>query len=470
MVNEGDGVARRGTDRPAPTEEIHLMVGVDAASEVQRQMKIQQRGIRAGTHDGALLCLGFGASVVRGETGGAADGPVLTGQLAGQQFLGGGVTGDLLEGQQGDEAVLEGAKAAFDFAFGLRAGRDQVRDAQGGEGALELRTGIAVVARGLMAKQGQAIGVDRHRQAVQGERAAKVLEVVPGGVGGDEGGGHEFAGVVIHGQQEGLFIFIRPPLVDGGIMLPQFAQAGAFPAAAGLGQGRGRADQQREVSAGVSGDGFAVADEGEAGGQFVGDELIVGRPLERQEGLQKLPDLGGPGGAMVAAGEAEGEGGGLPQPGGAQAEEVGPADAQELGGGVRVQVAAVESVERLVEELEGEAIGELMFCKRPLIGGAVGRARLFVGLRFAPASSKPGPANERFPLSWEAAPPVSFCSHIKSPFVPAPTGSMILVDQHRQRPFGLIEWWALLAAFLPVTLGTLLSVWAVRALFLMSGV
>ena len=90
---------------------------------------------------------------------------------------------------------------------------------------------------------------------------------------------------------------------------------------------------------------------------------------------------------MVAAGEAEGEGGGLPQPGGAQAEEVGPADAQELGGGVRVQVAAVESVERLVEELEGEAIGELMFCKRPLIGGAVGRARLFVGLRFAPASS-----------------------------------------------------------------------------------
>ena len=36
MVNEGDGVASRGTDRPAPTEEIHLVVGVDAASEVQR--------------------------------------------------------------------------------------------------------------------------------------------------------------------------------------------------------------------------------------------------------------------------------------------------------------------------------------------------------------------------------------------------------------------------------------------------
>jgi len=47
---------------------------------------------------------------------------------------------------------------------------------------------------------------------------------------------------------------------------------------------------------------------------------------------------------------------------------------------------------------------------------------------------------------------------------------MILVDQWKQQPFGLIEWWALAAAFLPVTLGTLLSVWAVKVLFSMSGV
>ena len=279
------------------------MIGVDAASEVQRQMEIQRRGIRTSTQDGALFFLGFGASVVWGQAGGAADGAILTGQLAGQQFLSGGVIGDLLEGQERDDAFLEGAKAAFDFAFGLRAGRDQVRDAQGGEGTLELRTRIAVIARGLMAKQGQAISVDRHRPAVEGEGATKVLEVVPGGVGGDKNGGQKFAGMVIHGQQEGLFLFIRPPLVNGGIMLPEFAQASPFPAAAGLGDGRGRTDQQREVSAGVSGDRFAVADESKAGGQFVGDELIVGRPLERQEGLQELLDLGGPGGAMVATGE-----------------------------------------------------------------------------------------------------------------------------------------------------------------------
>ena len=129
--------------------------------------------------------------------------------------------------------------------------------------------------------------------------------------------------------------------------------------------------------------------------------------------MQELLDLGGPGGAMVAAGEVEGEGGGLLKPSGAQAKEVSPTDVQELGGGVRVEVAAVESGERLAEELQGEPFGELMFCKRPLSRGGVRRARLFVGLRSAPASSKPGPADERFcPL--ERTTP-------QSHFVPAPT-------------------------------------------------
>ena len=118
------------------------------------------------------------------------------------------------------------------------------------------------------------------------------------------------------------------------------------------------------MTAGVSGDGFAVALESEAGGEFVGHELIVGGALEWEEGLQELLDLGGPGGAMAASREVEGEGGGLPKPGGAQAKEVRPANAQELSGGVRVQIAAIKSVERLVEKLYGETFGELMFCKR----------------------------------------------------------------------------------------------------------
>jgi len=94
----------------------------------------------------------------------------------------------------------------------LGTGGDEVRDAQRrGEGPLELRAGIATVGGGHMAKQGQAIGVEGQRQAVNGEGAAEVLEVVPGGIGGDEGAGHEFAGMIIHGEQQGLFVVGRPP-------------------------------------------------------------------------------------------------------------------------------------------------------------------------------------------------------------------------------------------------------------------
>jgi hypothetical protein len=73
--------------------------------------------------------------------------------------------------------------------------------------------------------------------------------------------------------------------------------------------------------------------------------------LERQEGLQELLDLGGPVGAMVAARRVEGESGRLLKPGDSQAKEVSPTHTQELGGGVRVELAAVECVQGLVEEL-----------------------------------------------------------------------------------------------------------------------
>lgn len=52
-----------------------------------------------------------------------------------------------------------------------------MRDAQRGEGALELRAGIA------------AIGGEREGQAVKQKGAAKMLEVVPGGVGRNKDGG-----------------------------------------------------------------------------------------------------------------------------------------------------------------------------------------------------------------------------------------------------------------------------------------
>lgn len=126
MVNEGDDMAGGGTDRPTATEEIDLVVGVDAPSQMQGKMEIQQAGVGTRMEYRALFFLSFGAGIVRGQVGRATDGAILACQFAGQQFLCGGVGGDFLVGQEGDDSLLESAKATFDFAFGLRAGRDQM--------------------------------------------------------------------------------------------------------------------------------------------------------------------------------------------------------------------------------------------------------------------------------------------------------------------------------------------------------
>ena len=82
------------------------------------------------------------------------------------------------------------------------------------------------------------------------------------------------------------------------------------------------------MTAGVSGDGLAITLESKAGEEFIRDELVVGRSLERQEVLQELLDLGRPDAVMIATGELEREGGGLLKPGGSQAEEMSATDAQ----------------------------------------------------------------------------------------------------------------------------------------------
>jgi hypothetical protein len=54
---------------------------------------------------------------------------------------------------------------------------------------------------------------------------------------------------------------------------------------------------------------------------------------------------------MVAPGEPEGEVGRVLKPSRSQAKEMSTTDAQQLGGGVRVQLPPIEGVEGLVEEL-----------------------------------------------------------------------------------------------------------------------
>ena len=167
--------------------------------------------------------------------GGAADGGILVGDLAIQDNLSGGVIVDVFISQERYQALLQGSKAAFDLAFGLWAGGDQMGHTQGGEGALELGTGITVIGHGIMTEEAEAIGVDDQRYAMLEKEPAKVLEVIPGGIGGNKDCTQKFSGMIIDGQQQGLLVGGWPPLVDGGIVLPEFVEAGTFPAAAGFG-------------------------------------------------------------------------------------------------------------------------------------------------------------------------------------------------------------------------------------------
>ena len=132
---------------------------------------------------------------------------------------------DLFIGQECHQAILQGAKAAFDLALGLRAGGDQMGDAKCGEGPLEFRTGIAVIRHRIVAKETEAVGVDHQGQAVPEKQAAEMLEMIPRGVGGDKDCAQEFSRMISDGQEQGLLGLGGPPLVAGGIVLPQFINA-----------------------------------------------------------------------------------------------------------------------------------------------------------------------------------------------------------------------------------------------------
>ena len=76
-----------------------------------------------------------------------------------------------------------------------------------------------------MAKEAEAVGIDHQWQAVPEKEAAKVLKVIPSSVGGDKDGTQKFSRMIIDRQEQGLFFLGGPPLVNGGIVLPQFIDA-----------------------------------------------------------------------------------------------------------------------------------------------------------------------------------------------------------------------------------------------------
>ena len=350
MVDHRNDLGPAGRDRPVLAEEVQGVIGVEAALEVERQVEIQQRDGGHGAQARALFLEGFVPSVVGGQPGGAADVLlVVPVDLGLEESVGGFEIGRVLEGQKGDQAPLESVKAAFDLAFGLRVGSDAMGHAQGGEGALELRVGVEAVGGGTVAEEGQAIGVEASRRAIFFQGRAQMGEVAPGRVAGHERAGDDFAGVVIGGEEERGVSVVGPPGMGRGVVLPEFADGGALPAAARFGAGRLWSDEGREVLADVGGDGRAGAGEAETAVQFVGQEGEVERLAVGQTAGEEIAGGLRPRGVVVAAGGLREERAVVLQPLVAQLVETSRSDVQSLGGGEGIESAVVESCDDFLD-------------------------------------------------------------------------------------------------------------------------
>ena len=71
-------------------------------------------------------------------------------------------------------------------------------------------------------------------------------------------------------------------------MLPEFAQAGAFPSAASFGARFRLADEIGEMHSDKGGNRLTMTFKTEADGQFIGGQLKIGRFLQRYKILEEL--------------------------------------------------------------------------------------------------------------------------------------------------------------------------------------
>ena len=115
------------------------------------------------------------------------------------------------------------------------------------------------------------------------------------------------------------------------------------------------------MCSGEGGHRLPMAFETEASFQFVGQQLEVGRLLEREELLEEGNDLRRPVWPMVAARELGGEVGAFSEKAGAKPVKVGAADLQLEGGISDVDQPLIELLEDLLEKQVGDAFGDLLF-------------------------------------------------------------------------------------------------------------
>ena len=115
------------------------------------------------------------------------------------------------------------------------------------------------------------------------------------------------------------------------------------------------------MGSGEGGHRFPMALEAQAGFQFVGQQLKVGRFLEWDELLEEGDDFRRPVRPMVAAGELGDELRAVPEEAGAESVKLGASDLELEGRLSEVDQPLIELLEDLLEKQMGETFGELRF-------------------------------------------------------------------------------------------------------------
>lgn len=206
MVYDGDRLARGGSDFIISTFKIDGLVVVDLARSAHREVQIEQAGHGCRSDSTIVFQQCLVPYFHRYLAGAALFGAVLAGDFHLENLLRMVVGFDFGMRQKCDHTVLKGCEAPFDFSFSLGRRCDEVSNAKPAQSSLKLTFWIAVITAGTGSKEAQAVGVDGFGQAVGFKSEAKVLEVIPCGLGGNEGACDDVAGVVVNGEQEILFI------------------------------------------------------------------------------------------------------------------------------------------------------------------------------------------------------------------------------------------------------------------------
>ena len=166
--------------------------------------------------------------------------------------------------------------------------------------------------------------------------------------------------MVVYREQEGLLGVRWPPLVNGTVVLPEFADVGATEAAINPRLASQRGHKVGVVGLDVGLDRRAGPDPATEPLQLICDELVVGRILKREELDEKAMNLGGPNRALVSAAGLWSEGGRHAQPSGAQLVEPRATHSQMGGSGESVERSGIEVGEDVADKFDGKTMDELL--------------------------------------------------------------------------------------------------------------